>query len=122
MNTKEMLLPFYFGSLNEEQRLVIERQLLTDEETLVDYLDLKRSIEGAALEQQKPSVSLWQKLKPKEKKKFYISLAFGSAVAAGLLAFLLLNGRTQPVESMPQAVSNILFDSSSELPASSDVL
>lgn len=122
MNTKEMLLPFYFGSVNEEQRLLIERELLTDEEVLVDYLDLKRSIEGSKLLQQEPSASLWEKLKPKEKKKFYISLAIGSAVAAGLVALILFKSSTKPEESAPMPVTNILFDSSSELPASSGVL
>ena len=124
MNAKRLLLPFYFGSLTEEDRLRVERELLTDTETLVDYLDLKRSFESSALAIFSPSPSLWQRLKPKtaRQKRMYISLAVGSALAATLAAILLFKSQPQISEDLRPPMTEILFDSSSELPASTVVL
>jgi hypothetical protein len=124
MNTKKILLPFYFGSVSEEERLQVERNLLTDSETLTDYLDLKRELEAASLSMAAPSNGLWEKLKPgtEKQKCVYLSLSLGAAVAAGLAIILVLQSRPKPTELIQPPVSKVLFDSSSELPASSGVL
>ena len=41
---QRLLLPFYFGAIKEDERLLVEKELLTDSEILVDYLDLKRTL------------------------------------------------------------------------------
>ena len=89
--TRKMLLPFYFGSVSDEDRLIVERELLIDSEVLTDYLDLKRELEVASLSSHEPSASLWQRLKPKtqKQKRVLFSFSVGAAVAAGLLIFFL---------------------------------
>lgn len=124
MNTKKLLLPFHFGSLSEEERLHVEQELLTDSEVLTDYLDLKRDLEASSLFMTAPSYSLWERLKPKtqKQKRFYLSLSIGAAVAAGLAIIVAIQSDPKPTELVQPSVSKVLFDSSSELPASSSVL
>lgn len=124
MNTKKLLLPFYFGSVSEAERLHVEHDLLVDPEILTDYLDLKREIESANLAALVPSKSLWEKLKPKtqKQKRFYLSLSLGAAVAAGLVIIFIFKSRPTPTDFVQPSASKVLFDSSSELPASSGVL
>lgn len=119
---KNLLLPFYFGSVSEDERLLVEREILADPEVLVDYLDLKRKVEGAHLIAAQPSSSLWEKIRPKTptQKKAWISLSLGAAIAACLaLLFIFQSTTTKMVQ--PSA-NHALFDSSSELPVSSGVL
>ena len=81
--TKETLMKFYFGSLEETQRLHIEKEMLKDPEILLDYLDLKRELEAAAIVPQQPSPFLWKRLAPAQKKKVWIfTVATGLAAAA----------------------------------------
>jgi hypothetical protein len=118
MKTHELLIPFYFGSLEEENRLAVERDLLEDPEILVEYLDLKRSIEAAQTVPQMPSQKLWGRLEKNltTKKKWLYSLSLGAAIAAALLLFFYAKPESQ------NHATEILFDASPELPASSGVL
>lgn len=124
MDIKKLLLPFYFGSVSEEERLHVERELLTDPEALTDYLDLKRHVEAASLQISKPSNQLWERLKPKtlRQKRVLFSVSLGAALAAGIALFFFLQTKPETRELDQPAISNILFDSSSELPVSSGVL
>lgn len=121
---KELLLPFYFGSLNETERVFVERELLSDVEVLVRYLDLKREVESAALLESQPSQKLWAKLrfgKPTSKKALF-SLSLGVAAAAAL-AFILMSDFLVKGQDLAQPdVQGILFDNSSEHSVSSTVL
>jgi hypothetical protein len=126
MKTQKHLLAFYFGSLSEEERLKVERELLTDVEVLTDYLDLKRDLEAAPLPSKQPAPALWERLKPKtvQRRRLYLSLSIGAAVAAGfaLVLFLQPQPPPKPAELMQPSAAKVLFDSSAELPASSGVL
>jgi hypothetical protein len=126
MKPQKRLLAFYFGSLSEEERLKVERDLLTDVEVLTDYLDLKRDLEAAPLPSKQPSSALWERLKPKtvQRRRLYLSLSIGAAVAAGFALILFLQPQPQPkpAELMQPSAAKVLFDSSAELPASSGVL
>ncbi len=124
MNSKERLLSFYFGSMSEKERLQIEHDLLVDPETLIEFLDLKRDLEASPLSTTNPSPSLWHRLKPKDKKqkRLYLSFSIGAAVAMGLVAIFINVSQPEPIELVQPEVSKVLFDSSSELPASSGVL
>lgn len=121
---KDLMLPFYFGSVNEEERLFVEREILTDTEVLVDYLDLKRKVEAAPLPNAHPSPSLWEKLRPKSErqKRTWISISLCAAVAAGLAFFFLIQPVVQTTEMIQPSADRALFDSSAELPVSSGVL
>jgi hypothetical protein len=121
---KKIMLSFYFGSVNEEERLLIERELLTDSEVLVDYLDIKRKLEAANILDSQPSQSLWHKMKPKNpvQRKVWISFSVGAAVAAGLVLFFIFQTAPDQIEMPQPSAHRVLFDSSSELPASSGVL
>ena len=121
---KKLLLPFYFGSVTEEQRTLVEREMLTDPEILVDYLDLKRKVEMAQVLTLDPSPSLWEKLKPKAKvqRRTLISFSIGAALAATLALFYVFHTGSKYKELMQPSVNRVLFDSSSELPVSSSVL
>jgi hypothetical protein len=118
---KTLLLPFYFGSVNEEQRLAVERELLADPEALLDYLDLKRKIE-AAQDISGPTPQLWarlnQKIRPYRKTVFSISV--GAAIAASLLLVWLFLAK--PAELQNETGPELLFDSNYEHSLSSGVL
>jgi hypothetical protein len=59
LESAEALLPFYFGTVDETERLRVERTLLEDPEALIDYLDLKRKLEAAMEVPVAPSAALW---------------------------------------------------------------
>jgi hypothetical protein len=123
MNHK--LLSFYFGALEEEQRLLVERELLTDSEILVDYLDLKRKLESAQEVPQVPSQKLWLQLREKlePRKKMIFSLSLVAAIAASVLLFSIFVYKSKSADLGPSHRANeILFDSNRELPESSNVL
>ena len=124
MKTKiqQWLMPFYFGSIDDEKRLIVERELLTDPEILVDYFDLKRKIESAEEIPNGPSQKLWYKLKQKlePRQKVIYSLSLGLA-AVGLLFFAILLFKMEKLEQSTSQ-GEILFDLNRELPASSNVL
>jgi hypothetical protein len=127
MNTghiKNLLLPFYFGSVDNQERILVERELLTDPEILVDYLDLKRNIESAEAIPQNPSHSLWLKLRSKlePRKKTLLSISFAAAIAASLFIGWIFISKPKPQLSAPINGNAVLFDSSRELPVSSNVL
>jgi hypothetical protein len=124
-NIKSLLLPFHFGSIEDKDRILVERELLTDSEVLVDYLDLKRNLESAELIPQAPSKSVWLKLQERvqAKKKFIIPISFGAAVAASVLAaFIFLRQPSQETRPQSQSSEENLFDTRTELPANSSVL
>jgi hypothetical protein len=119
---RNLLLPFYFGAIAESDRLLVERELITDSEVLVDYLDLKRSLEAA---ETIPSTSgrTWSRLQSRLQphRRLVISASLGAALAASIsLAVFLHKPKTS--EEPSRVHNEILFDSSSELPASSSVL
>lgn len=119
---KSLLLPFHFGAIDDKSRLTVERELLSDEEMLVDYFDLKRKMESAAQVPQGPSAALWFKLQNhiRPRRKFYFSLAIGAAVAASLVILTVMFFHTSNVGT--QNSTELLFDSNRELPANSNVL
>ena len=123
MNPNQNLVSFYFGSLSDEARLTIEREMLTDPEVLLDYLDLKREIEGAAQVPQAPSPFVWQRLQAKMKvsRRAKISFAVGLGVAAAIAALFLLLHRSVDTEPTLGGKA-ILFDSGSEQLGHSNVL
>ncbi|OFZ18654.1 MAG: hypothetical protein A2Z20_04800 [Bdellovibrionales bacterium RBG_16_40_8] len=124
-NIKSLLLPFHFGSIEDKDRTLVERELLTDSEVLVDYLDLKRNLESAELIPHSPSRSVWIKLQErvKAKKKFIIPISFGAAVAASVVAaFIFYHQPSQDTKSQTQSGEELLFDTRTELPANSSVL
>lgn len=123
-NTHEdRLKNFHFGKINSQQRLNIERELLTDPEFLVDYLDLKRTLEGAEPVPQGPKYDFLESFRsasPRQK-KLLVSVSMGALVAACLallLSSLIYSAKPHP---SPQG-KTILIDSKSELSASSIVL
>ena len=118
--TKSLLVSFFQGSIGEHERLQVERALLTDPETLLDYLDLKRKLESAVEFPQQPSHSLWLRLQLNTPRRRFVSLALGGALAAGLLLSLLLVGRKN-AGSVPDRPA-LFFDSLRELPSGSNVL
>lgn len=121
---QSLLLPFHFGSIDDQSRLIIEREMLSDAELLVEYFDIKRTLESAESIPQAPSPKLWHRLQGKamSRKKLILSWSFGVAVAASLvfLSFHLM--RTTPTEIKTSVEKEILFDSGSELLANSNVL
>ncbi|MBK9322705.1 MAG: hypothetical protein IPM97_07125 [Bdellovibrionaceae bacterium] len=124
-NIKSLLLPFHFGSIEDKDRTLVERELLTDSEILVDYLDLKRTLESAELLPHTPSKSVWLKLQERvqAKNKFIIPISFGAAIAASILAaFIFFHKPSQETKSTTQLGEEILFDTRTELPANSSVL
>jgi hypothetical protein len=98
--------------------------MLSDSEALIDYLDFKRQIEAATVTGMNPSPGLWEKIKPRTKKQrlTWISVSVGAALAAGLILAFILSREPKPVDLVQPSANRILFDSSSELPASSGVL
>lgn len=120
---KDLLLPFYFGSITDEDRTRVERELLTDSEILVDYLDLKRNIEAAELFPMSPSSQVWHRLEQKinPRKKMILSISFGAIAAMIVLSFIFIL-KPKSIENVQTAdASEILYDSR-ELSISSDVL
>lgn len=118
--TRDSLAEFYFGGLHESQRLEIEKQLLLDQELLLDYLDLKREIEGAVTVPQHASPFLWRRLQPLTRVKKWQWAGMAALVAAGVIGFYVLTNSHDP--SVSPVRSGILFDSGAELSQSSAVL
>jgi hypothetical protein len=121
MNTR--LMPFYFGAVEENERLEIERELLSDPEVLLDYLDLKRKLEAAGTVPQAPSPFLWKRLAqnftPKQKRAF---AWIAAAAAAAFVSWTVFHSlQTTPDES-PSIPSQILFDRGGEQSAVSNVI
>jgi hypothetical protein len=124
--TKSLLLPFYFGSIKDQDRMLVERELLSDSEMLIDYLDLKRSLEHAPMVPQQPSTALYQRLLPKTSKRklvFWVA-SFGAAAAAAIVAvfFMSSNPSSTKTPAHLNEHKEILFDSNSELSINSNVL
>ena len=119
---KSLLLPFYFGSIDEKERFLVERELLSDAEYFVDYLDLKRNIEAAREIPQYPSKTLWHKLRPQMQPKRKVILSLGFSLAACLVVFAIFFHTGWEMGNGKKHQEEILFDSSSELPANSYVL
>lgn len=112
---------FYFGSCEGEDRLAMERELLSDPESLVDFLDLKRRLEAAEALPQGPSLKVWKQLQSRWKAhpQKAVPLAFGillAACAMVLFMFYIHKDIQAPVQP------HFLFDSFSELSAASNVL
>ena len=122
---KSLLLPFYFGAIRDDERILVERELLVDSEVLLDYLDLKRSIENAELIPSTPSIALWQVLREKvgTRRKLFLSLSVGMA-AVFVLAMTLFLFKKEFQEVAPQSSgqNELLFDSISEPSSNLNVL
>ena len=122
---KSLLLPFYFGSIKDDERTIIERELLTDSEILLDYLDIKRTIEHAELIPNSPSLEVWKnmRLKSASRRKLFLTLSLGAAAALVMVVTLVLFKKQLPEPVLEAPVRNeILFDSMSEPYSSSNVL
>lgn len=115
--TKSLLLPFYFGSLKEGERIQIEREMLTDSEILLDYLDLKRTLEQADSFPSAPSVAVWARLRKRfvTRRKLFLSLSFGAAAAAIVIFFIGLSSHHSEDAAIVAPVQDeVLFDSMGE--------
>lgn len=122
-NIKSLLLPFYFGSVKEDERTLVERELLVDSEMLLDYLDLKRTIEKAELVPSAPSIAVWKNLRQKTSKRQRLIFSLGAAAALVLaLSIFLLKQQPQESTSVTPVQNEMLFDSMSEPSSSSNVL
>jgi hypothetical protein len=112
------------GAIQENERLQVERELLTDTEVLVDFLDLKRKMESALEVPQQPSTKLWMRLNEKigPRKKMIFSLSIGAAIAASVLIFSFFAFRPKSIEQKMSFSGEVLFDSNHELSANSNVL
>lgn len=122
---KSLLLPFHFGSIEDNDRILVERELLIDSEVLVDYLDLKRALESAQAIPQSPSKATWLKLQEKvqAKKKYIIPMSFVAALAASVfIAVMFFRQPDQAPVNSNYSSGEILFDTRTELPANSNVL
>lgn len=121
---KSSLLPFYFGTLSEAERLKIEQSVLTDTEVLLDYLDLKRQMEAANPVVQQPSAALWRRLQTKiktsPKTRFALILGISLAAAASLLLFFTTT-QTSDMNT-PSVQIHTLIDSGHEQLGVSNVL
>lgn len=122
LKLKKLLIPFYFGSIEDGNRLLVERELLTDAEMLIDYLDLKRKLEAAVELPQAPSLTLWNKLQEQiePRKKMIFSISLGTLLVASIVLFFVF--KSEQIDQSPSMRAEILFDSNSEHPASSIVL
>jgi ferric-dicitrate binding protein FerR (iron transport regulator) len=137
----ENLLSFYLGADSESERLRTERLLLADPEALLAYFELKRQIEKAKHLELQPSAALWARLERATSPTYTIksrrttwAVALGGAVAA-CAAFIVLTQlssiqkatRQGPQQSYHPSFEathydKVIFDSNSELSASSNVL
>lgn len=81
----DRLTSFYFGALDEKDRLDVERELLSDPELLLDYLELKRSVEAAAPVPQTPSASFRRRLQAALPPRRRRVLQWAAGAAAALL-------------------------------------
>lgn len=124
MKANSQLLSFYFGSLSDDDRLKIERQMLTDPEVLLDYLDLKREAEGAIEVPKFPSPAVWHRLRSKVvvSKRARFSLALGLGFAAALASLLFIFSQPKSESKSTNDGKTILFDSGSEHFGHSNVL
>lgn len=122
---KPALLSFYFGSLSENERLIVEKELLMDPGLLTEFFDLKRNIEASDVISQGPSLNVWTSVQTQltAKKKWMIPISFGAALAASVVAFFIFL-ETPKQEKLETGTNQteLIFDSGSELPVSSNVL
>lgn len=118
MNPKSQLLHFYFGTVDEAERLRMEQDLLTDTETLLDYLELKRTLENAEAIPSGPSPFLWSRLQSHVRPRYWY-LAAAGLVAAGVIGFLILQ---TPQYTAAPVQEGVLFDAAREQAFSSHVL
>jgi len=125
MNANPELLSFYLGSVDDNRRLYVEQELLTDPAVLLDYLDLKRELEGATPVPSTPSPAVWQKLKSQipSSRRTQLSLLWGVSVAAAAAVLFLVFSNITTVESKHALdLDNHLFDSGREQFSHSNVL
>lgn len=129
-NDHHQLTSFYFGALDEKQSLEMERALLENPDLLIEYFDLKRSIEGQQTIPSSPSPFLFHRLQRQlsstnksQMQKFFIYLSLTGAVAAGIFALTtqLMNPSppSGPKTHLPQ---EYIFDGSNELFVGRNVL
>ncbi len=114
MKSADKLVEFHFGSLSEEQRLQVEREILTDPEILLEYLDLKRSLEGAELFAEKAPSAVWQRLAPHtSRRKVWWSIGLSLATAAMATFILVFHSVQGPeISQSPNVDNRALVDSS----------
>ena len=115
-----LLVPFYFGTVKESDRLFVEKELLTDAEALVDYLDLKRQMEEA---EAVPSLSpkIWSRLQRRLQPRRQVIFGFSIGMAV-LASLILISLYLKPAPTTAPQHQDLLFDSNSELSTNSGVL
>jgi hypothetical protein len=117
-NTKcEQLLEFYYGVVDENSRLTLEQKMLTDQEWVLDFLDLKRELEASTVFPNDPPIELWQRLSHRMSapRRHWLKLSIGGAIAASILvAILMVSKQTPPINAV-STISNksIVLDLSS---------
>lgn len=119
---KRRLIHFYFGAIEADARLSVERDLLSDPEFLLDYFDLKRQIEAAEAVPEFSAegvlIRLRNRIRPPRR------LVLASLVGALAASFLLVwyFGMLKPVlQTGVDGPKKTLFDARGELSASSGV-
>lgn len=122
---RDRLVPFYFGAIQDEERLSLERALLTETDILVDYLDLKREIEGAGLVPAGPSPALLRRLSERlarMPRRRIIAVSLGLAAAASIAVCLFALSRPAPGSARGASKDGVLFDPGRELSDQGGVL
>ena len=119
------LLPFYFGTLGESERLQTERLLLEAPDALLDYFDLKREIEAAEIIPAQPPARVWRRLSEsvrRSPRRTFITVAFGLAVAASVAFCLFFFAKPKHTNATHSDTQEILFDPGRDLSGNSGVL
>ena len=119
---RESLLPFYFGTLHEAERLELERDMLIDPALLLDFLDLKRELEGAPEVPSAPSPQVWHRLSARLPKSRPARLAWAAGLTALAAAAWVFFAQPRPTRAPVAPEHGILFDSGREQFSHSNVL
>lgn len=117
-----MLLDFYFGSIEDSKRLLLEKEMLNDPEVILDYFDLKRALESSPMVPQEPSVFLKNKIMAKIPRRKIWNYTLALTAAAVVLACFYFLIKSQDETKLAVSTEMVLFDSSRELSAATDVL
>lgn len=104
----KQLLEFYYGVVDEKLRLELEQKMLTDQEWVLDFLDLKRELEAATVFPNDPPTELWQRLfqRLSAPRRHWLGLSIGGAAAASIVVALLIVSKQAPPTNAVSVISN----------------